>query len=149
MYPSCPEAMYSLVTILYVRPSFSLLINSPSTRTGVPIPELEPEVVLELPLVPELADGDLGASCNSQIPSTRWPGGRRESQETRKPDTIENRLEITRQQNSRENTKRPLAPPAQDIWITLPRAHPTRTLRLAQARQWDHRKAKSLGYFLR
>ena len=79
MYPSCPEAKYSLVRILYVRPSFSLLIGSPSTRAGVP--------------VPEPSEGVLDVSCKSQTPSTRCPGGRREFQETRKPDMMGNRLE--------------------------------------------------------
>ena len=70
--PSWPWAMYSLVIILYFLVPISLLIGSSSKGK---VPRLFPT---------------LGFS--NQIPNIRFPGSRRESQDTRKPDIAGNRL---------------------------------------------------------
>ena len=37
----------------------------------------------------------LAGSCTSHTPRTRWPGARRESQETRKPEMTGKRLQLS------------------------------------------------------
>jgi hypothetical protein len=65
--------MYSLVIILYFLVPISLLIGSSSKSVWS-----------------RLLFSTLGFS--NQIPNTRFPGFRRESQDTRKPDIAGNRL---------------------------------------------------------
>ncbi len=45
-------------------------------------------------------------SCKSQTPSTRWPGGLRESQDTRNPDMTGKRLKFRRERRSHRECRR-------------------------------------------
>lgn len=132
--PSCPSAIYSLVTILYFRPLSFLSIGSKSTNFGVEASADSPPSSLS------------SASRRSQTPNTRFPGPRWESQDTRMPDITGKRLDemicvmklgccldlipnLTLLELAR--------------WPEMIPAHPILQLRQAQGRLWDLRMVKS------
>lgn len=95
--PSKPCAIYSRVIIRYLRPPFVRSMGSASTSTGAgdvaPLGRLVVDALAECIGVGDALVFTLPlGSCRSHTPSTRCPGGRRESQETRKPEIVGKRL---------------------------------------------------------
>ena len=86
--------MYSRVTMLYLRPPRTRRTSSRSTSppsVRFSSCTASPDGVV-LPLRNGVFAPLLSCACTSQMPSTRRPGGRRESHDTRNPETMGNRL---------------------------------------------------------
>ena len=160
--PSWPCAMYSRVTIRYMRPPLTRLMGSPSTSWGVDCPELDcSRLVMDDDAEPDLRGEDVpliagepvgvdaplfpDASCRSHTPNTRWPAGRRESQETRNPEMTGKRLGCVSHDLRRLRCVLSHTLLARARFPATLLALPRSFHRLVQVRQWDLRRAKFLG----
>ena len=123
--PSWPCAMYSLVIILYFLVPISLLIGSSSKGK-----------------VPRLFSA---LDFSNQIPNRRFPGFRRESQDTRKPDITGNRL-FYDELGMDGGSNIPLTLPGQAKFSASFREHPIMSRRQSREQRWNPRTGESPIY---